>query len=506
MKRIAKSYSGVVPGQALLQPAWPNDYLLALLLVFAATLTSATSLWLIGPRNVSLPFVVTLVLIGSWFGLRPAIMAAVAAFLAYNFFLVRPRFSFSVAPADFIALGSFFVAALIVGTMAGQLSARARAAVEQLRQLTTLLAASRELSGATTARDVAQCLARHLKAGGNVEVAIWSADDGGRSLLAATEAAAPLEAKAAADPTSADFAGGATYVRELKTARGDVGLAAIWASETGAAPPEARDWLEALLQLGAIALDRAGLAEDINKARLVAEREGLRTALLSSLSHDLRTPIATILAAASGLAEYDTRFEAVTRRELIDTIQAQAERLNRYVANLLDMTRLESGVLDLKRVLMDPAEAMSSALEHMRRRLAGRRIERTFTATGTMISVDPVLIEQALVNVIENAAEFSPPDSILHVRVSVEDGEAVLAITDQGAGVVPEELPRIFDKFFRGQADRRKDGGVGLGLAVTKGVVEAFGGRISVESPVADGHGTRFTIRLPAHPAMETEQ
>jgi two-component system sensor histidine kinase KdpD len=313
-----------------------------------------------------------------------------------------------------------------------------------------------------------------------------------------------VSTNAGADPTSLALTGSATYMRELKTARGDVGLAAIWVDENSAATAHADDWLEALLQLGAISLDRAGLAEDISKARLVAEREGLRTALLSSLSHDLRTPIATILAAASSLAEYEARFEAATRRELIDTIQGQAERLNRYVANLLDMTRLESGVLELKRVLVDPAEAMSSALEHVRRRLTGRCVERAFTAaSGMMISVDPVLIVQALVNVIENAAELSPPDSLIYMSVSVEEGEAILAVTDQGPGVTPEEAPQIFDKFFRGHADRRKDGGVGLGLAVTKGVVEAFGGRISVESPVADGHGSRFAIRLPAHRAME---
>ena len=491
-----KVCSDIVPGQSFPESSWPNAYLLALLLIFGATLTSATSLWLIGPRGVSWPIVVALVLVGSWFGLRPALVAAVAAFLAYNFFLVRPRFSFSIAPADVIALGTFFVTALIVGTMAGQLSDRARATVEQLRRSTTLLAASRELSGSTTAEDVARCLARHLKSGGNLDVAIWTADNAGRSLLAATDGVSAFNA----DP------GSATYVRELKTARGEVGLAAIWVNESRVTAPEADDWQEALLQLGAIALDRAGLAEDISKARLVAEREGLRTALLSSLSHDLRTPIATILAAASSLSEYDTRFEAVTRRELIDTIQAQAERLNRYVANLLDMTRLESGVLDIKRVLMDPVEAMSSALEHMHRRLTGRRIERAFMAMGTMISVDPVLIEQALVNIIENATELSPPDSILQVRVSVENGEAILAITDQGPGVFPDEVPRIFDKFFRGQADQRKDRGVGLGLAVTKGVVEAFGGCIEVESPVADGRGARFTIRLPAHEAMEAEE
>src|SRR3569623_16324 len=490
--------------QSRLRSTEPSSYLLALLLIFAATLTSVILLWLIGPRTISWPFVVALVLIGSRYGRKPAVLASIAAFLAYNFFLVNPRFSFSLAPADFVALGTFLVAALIVGTMAGKLSDRASAAVEQLRRLTTLLAASRELSGATTARNVAQCIVHHLKLGANIEAVIWSADGEERSVLAATEGGTFFDANSIGTPEFVIES--AMYVRELKTPRGDVGLAAMWAGDGKAAPPEASEWLEGVLQLGAIALDRASLAEDVSKAVLVAEREGLRTALLSSLSHDLRTPIATILAASSSLAEYDTRFDAMVRRELIDTIQSQADRLNRYVANLLDMTRLESGVLDLKRALIDPTEAMSSALEHMRRELKGRRIERTFSTGGAMISVDPVLVEQALVNVIENAVELSPPDTIIRVDVLAESNEVVLAVTDQGVGIVPEDIPRIFDKFFRGQADRRSDVGAGLGLAVTKGVVEAFGGRIVVESPVTDGHGARFAIRLPSHWALETKE
>jgi len=264
--------------------------------------------------------------------------------------------------------------------------------------------------------------------------------------------------------------------------------------------------LEALLQLGAIAFDRTTLAEDVSEARLIADREGLRTALLSSLSHDLRTPIATILASASSLLEHDSRFDGTTRRELLDTIQEQAERLNRYVANLLDMTRLETGVLTLKRALMEPVEAMISALEHTRRRLVGRRIERVFTASNVMISVDPVLIEQALVNILENAAEFSPPDSIVRVGVARDNGEVMLTVADQGPGVSAEERPQIFDKFFRGGANRRREGGVGLGLAVAKGIVEAFGGQIGVESPAWDGRGARFIIRLPAQQAMEPKE
>lgn len=498
---MTENISSIVPEPAQPLRARPGAYLLALLLILGATLASAASSWLMGPRNLSLPFIMALVLAGGWFGSRPAIVASLAAFLSYNFFLVTPRFNLSLAPADILALASFSAAAVLVGALAGQLSDRAGTAADQLRRLTTLLDASRDLSAATTAPDVARCLAEKLKSGGNIEATIWSVGNGERTVLASTEAAA-----ANANRKSAALAGRAATLRSLRTVRGDVGLAAIWVDRSKAATPAASDWLEALLQLGAIALDRARLAEDISEARLVAEREGLRTTLLSSLSHDLRTPIATILASSSSLAEYDAKFDPATRREFVKTIQEEAERLNRYVANLLDMTRLESGVLDLKRVLVDPAEAMSSALEHMRRRLAGRRVERSFTAFNTAISVDPVLIEQALVNIFENAAELSPPDSAIRASVAVENGEAVLTIADQGPGISSEELSQIFDKFFRGQADRRRGGGVGLGLAVAKGVVEAFGGRIGVESPIDRGRGARFTIRLPTHRAMEADE
>jgi two-component system sensor histidine kinase KdpD len=505
MRTINEGVWNIIPKPELSLRARPSAYLLALLLIFGATLVSAASSWLAGPRSTSLPFIVALVVAGIWSGLRPALTAAVAAFFSYNFFIVLPRFSLSLAPADIVVLASFLAAALFVGAMAGQLSDHARAVTDQLRRLTTLLAASRDLSAATTAPDVAQSLARNLKSGGDIEAEIWSVKRGERSLLATTDAVSAAGGKPGVDLKSSVLAGRTANLRELRTARGNVGLAAIWA-DRDIATPAASDWLEALLQLGAIAFDRTILAEDMSEARLVADREALRTTLLSSLSHDLRTPIATILASASSLIEHDARFDVATRRELLDTIQEQAERLNRYVANLLEMTRLESGVLDLKRVLMDPVEAMTSALEHTRRRLAGRRIERVFTASNVMISADPVLIEQALVNILENAAELSPPDSIIRAGVALENGEVMLTIADQGPGVSLDEQPQIFDKFFRGQTDRRRDGGVGLGLAVTKGVVEAFGGQVGVESPVWQGRGARFVIRLPAQQVMETDE
>lgn len=505
MGSITENASSIIPKQELSFRGRPGGYLLALLLVSAATLISVASLSLAGSRSTSLPFMVALVVIGIWSGLRPAVMAAIAAFFAYNFFVVFPRFSFSFERADVVVLASFLLAALFVGAMAGQLSDRTHAVTDQLRRLTALLAASRDLSVATTASEVAQSLARSLKSGGNLEAAIWSVSKGEWTLLGMTDAVSAVGAESGEDLKAAVVAGKAPVVRELNTARGTVGLVALWADgkiET----PAASDWLEALLQLGAIAFDRTTLSQDVAEARLVADREGLRTALLSSLSHDLRTPIATILASASSLLENDALFDAATRRELLDTIQEQAERLNRYVSNLLDMTRLESGVLALKRVLMEPVEAMTSALEHTRRRLVGRSIERDFTASNVTISVDPVLIEQALANILENAAGFSPPGSVISVGVTVENGEAVLTVADQGPGVSLDERTQIFDKFFRGEANRGREGGVGLGLAVAKGIVEAFGGQIGVESPVFEGRGARFIIRLPAQQAMETDE
>ncbi len=495
----------IIPEPELSLRGRPGGYVIALVLVFAATVVGYASLLLAGPRSTSLPFIVALVVAGIWSGMRPALVAAIAAFLSYNFFVVEPPFEFTFELADIVVLVSFLLAALLVGAMAGQLSDRTHAVTDQLRRLTALLAASRDLAVATTTAEVAQSLARTLKSGANIEAAIWSVNRGERTLLATTEAASVVDSGSGENFKDFVLAGKTAIVRDLQTARGPVGLVAMWGERKVATPPVS-DWLEALLQLGAIAFDRTTLAEDVSEARLIADREGLRTALLSSLSHDLRTPIATILASASSLIEHDARFDSTTRRELLETIQEQAERLNRYVSNLLDMTRLESGVLALKRALMEPAEAMISALEHTRRRLAGRRIERVFTASNVMISVDPVLIEQALVNILENAAEFSPPGSIIRVGVARENDEVLLTVADQGPGVSAKEMPQIFDKFFRGGANRGREGGVGLGLAVARGIVEAFGGEIGVESPVWDGRGARFIIRLPAQQAMEPEE
>ncbi len=481
-------------------PAGGRRYALGLLLVAAAAMLSFTFSWFFGQRALATPFLVALTLSGIWLGRRATLAAVLPAFFAYNFFAVAPHFSLKFTPGDVLALSSFLATALLVGGLAGELSDRARGTANQLRLVTALFAASRDLSAATTRTEVAQSLMLHLH-GAGLEAAIWSRDDRNRTLLGATDEAERVVARAAPEALP-PIKGRAPVLRPLVTARGKIGLAAIW-TDPGASD-DADQWLAALLQLGAIALDRARLAEEISEARMVAEREGLRTTLLSSLSHDLRTPIATIVASASSLSEYGAIFDEQTRHEFVETIQQEGERLNRYVTNLLEMTRLESGALAIKRVLVDPAEPMSSALEHMRRRLQDRQVLRTFNCKGATVAVDPVLFEQALVNVLENAAGLSPAGSAIRAEIQLDGGEVVFTVSDQGCGIPADDLPHVFDKFFRGGGDRAgRQGGVGLGLSVTRGVVEAFDGRVSAESPVENGRGARFTIRLPSYRALE---
>jgi two-component system sensor histidine kinase KdpD len=303
-----------------------------------------------------------------------------------------------------------------------------------------------------------------------------------------------------------DEIGGMRQRLRLQTADRVLGGLVILPTPDEQAPRPDQHWIRTLLELGAVAIDRARLMTEIADTRIVAEKEGLRTALLSSLSHDLRTPIATILASATSLQEHDESFDRATRLDLLRTIQDQSERLNRYVLNLLEMTRLESGALQLNCALIDPGEAMASSLKHLEHQLSAHRLVRAFNAAGRRIYVDPVLIEQALINVIENAIGHAPPGSAIRVKIRPSDEQIVLSVEDEGLGIPPGEIDRVFDKFFSGRSDRRRAAGVGLGLSVTRGLIESFGGSVQAVSPIANERGTRIDIRLPAHPALETTE
>jgi two-component system sensor histidine kinase KdpD len=486
-----------------------TDFAWAFFAILLPTVVGLAWLEALDARNLSLLFLVGILYVGVRHGMWPAIFAALLAFFSYNFFLETPRFTLDLSPGDILAFITFLFVALLVGGLAGRLSDRARDAGLGLRSITLLFEASRDLSSAIEPVAAAERLLRHLERAG-YQSAIWIAD-ADRLCLCACSPDLPAHSFEEADirflaPDWVDEIGGMRQRLRLQTADRVLGGLVILPTPDEQAPRPDQHWIQTLLELGAVAIDRARLMTEIADTRIVAEKEGLRTALLSSLSHDLRTPIATILASATSLQEHDESFDRATRLDLLRTIQDQSERLNRYVLNLLEMTRLESGALQLNCALIDPGEAMASSLKHLEHQLSAHRLVRAFNAAGRRIYVDPVLIEQALINVIENAIGHAPPGSAIRVKIRPSDEQIVLSVEDEGLGIPPGEIDRVFDKFFSGRSDRRRAAGVGLGLSVTRGLIESFGGSVQAVSPIANERGTRIDIRLPAHPALETTE
>jgi two-component system sensor histidine kinase KdpD len=260
--------------------------------------------------------------------------------------------------------------------------------------------------------------------------------------------------------------------------------------------PDGRRLFDALADQAAIAVERITLAEDIDRARVTAETERLRAALLTSISHDLRTPLATIIGSLTSLRSYGKSYGEKTRDELVATIQAEAERLNRFIGNLLDMTRLEAGAIELKPELADIGEILGTALERAGKILASHRVKVEIDPKLPMVHVDYLLLEQVLFNLLDNAAKYAPAGSLVEVRARRDGGAALIEVIDEGPGIPPEHLEHIFDKFYRVHAQDRQRAGTGLGLAIGRGFVEALGGTIRAGNR-SDRSGAVFTIRLP---------
>jgi len=246
--------------------------------------------------------------------------------------------------------------------------------------------------------------------------------------------------------------------------------------------------------------ERAKLAQQVAQAEMIAEREALRTALLSSLSHDLRTPISTILTSASSLMQNAGRLAPEARSDMLLLIREEAERLNRYVEHLLSMTRLASGAITVQLALTEPAEAIQALVMGMRRRLSGRVVTTHTAPAAPAVLIDLVLWEQAMRNIVENAIVHAGTGSTIALGFFQDQSDVVFFAEDAGPGIPPEDHALVFDKFFRGRSDRDRVQGAGLGLSVAKGLIEAQGGQIRLISPARDGRGTRFEIVFRGQP------
>jgi two-component system sensor histidine kinase KdpD len=435
------------------------------------------------------------------FGRGPSIVAAGLSVAAFDFFFIPPLFSFAVT--DFKHVFTFammFAVGLVVSTLTEQLRREETRAKDREARTGVLYALSRELSSAQDEAEAARVLATHAAAlfgtGAGVvlarEPSALAASAGSLAFETAEreETAKVLSLASGAGVSTARYGTSRTTCVPLRSGERTLGVLAL-SPRSPPADTEARELLETFVRQGALALERARLAEDAKAAALKVRTEQMRNSLLSAVSHDLRTPLAAITGAATTLREGGTRLSEADRTELYDAISEESARLERQVGNLLEMTRLESGAVQPKREWVLLEEVAGSALDRLDAKLGARPVK--VEMASDLVFADPVLLEQVFINLLDNAAKYTPVSAAISISARFTGALVEVEVSDRGPGLPPAELTQVFEKFFRGQHPEVP--GVGLGLAICKAIVEIHGGTLRVQN--LDGGGARFTFTLP---------
>jgi len=467
----------------------------------------------LGIENVDLIFLTAVVGVAVRYGLWPSLLATVASSLCYNFFFLPPIYTFTITdPTNLAAFVFFTVVAVVVSHFAARGRTQTVAAHERVRAVELLYAFSRKLAGVGTLDDVLWATAYQAALMLKVRVVLLLPEDGSIAVKAGYP---PEDRLDEADVAAAKWAwqnnrvagrgsdtlpGAKRLFLPMRTGRGAIGVMGIDSDKTGPLlTPDQRRLLDALIDQAALAIERVYLVEDVDRAKRTIETDRLRSALLTSISHDLKTPLASVLGAASTLRDLSGALTDTEKADLLTTVIDESERLNRFIANLLDMTRLESGAVVPNTALHDLGEIVGSALRRASKILARHRIELELAAGLPMLELDAVLFEQALFNLLDNAAKYSPDGTTIRIR-SWRDQDAVcLQVLDEGDGIPPADLEHIFDKFYRAEKGDRVRAGTGLGLAISRGFVEALQGQITAANR-PDRPGAVFAIRLPVPP------
>jgi two-component system sensor histidine kinase KdpD len=469
--------------------------------------------------NLIMVYLLGVIVVATRYGRGPSLLASLLSVAAFDFFFVPPYFTFAVSDTEYlVTFAVMLVVALVISGLAVRIRAQAESARERERRMAALYAMSRELASTRGVDRLLEVAVRHIAEVFRTRVVVLLPQPDGRL--------APGEGAAAQFPMDASELAVSQWVHEhgqvagqgtdtlpgasglylpLTGSRGTVGVLGLRPQDPRSLrAPEQLHQLETFASQTALAIERARLAEEAEQAQVRAETERLRNSLLSSVSHDLRTPLASITGAASTLLEGESRLDAGTRRDLLEALHEEADRLNRLVQNLLEMTRLESGALQLHTEWHSVEEVVGAALGRFGKALARRPVTTRVPADLPLVPMDDVLIEQVLINLVDNVLKYTPAES--PVEVSAEDtGTAVLVeVADRGPGLPPGEERRIFEKFHRAEATRSVRG-AGLGLAICQGIVRAHGGRIWAENRPGGGIAIRFTLPLKEAPPVLSE-
>ncbi|MDX2052118.1 MAG: sensor histidine kinase KdpD [Polyangiaceae bacterium] len=475
------------------------------------TALSTALAWVIfGPAqlaDVVMTYLLGIVLVASRFGLGPSVSAALLSVAALDFFFVPPYFTFAVGDLrHIVTFAVMFVVAVVISGLTERVRNQALSARQREHRTTALYDLSRELAAAEDGGTVIQVAAEQIERAFGSTVNVFVKDRGGSLLCARASTNNPPQdrdvsvgewvwanKKEAGVGTNTLPSGSTLYV-PLLASRGIVGVLGVTAEQKDRfLAIDQRRHLDAFAAQMALAMERSLLAAETSQARQEIETEQLRSSLLSSVSHDLRTPLAVITGAASTLLQDVPSLEAPVRRELTETILEEAERLNRLIRNLLDMTRLESGAIRVKKEWVPLEEVLGSALQRLEARLKARELKVELPPGLPLMPCDPILIEQALINLLENAAKYS--EGGIDIVATLVPGEVVVEVADRGPGIPEGQEARIFEKFHRAVREGSPSG-VGLGLAICRAIVTAHGGRIWAENRAGGGASFRFALPL----------
>lgn len=460
--------------------------------------------------DVYMVFLLAVLACAATFGPSSAVIASLVSFFAYNFFFIPPLHTFTIAkPQEVLSLLVFLVVAVLTGSLAGRAREQATAAGRRAHDLAALYDFSRKLAGAARLDDVLWASATHLQKVFGAAAVLLPRD--GELQLRTTW---PPDRELSPGETSAaqwafdkqEISGWRTgtlpnlpmQFRPLSSPRGAVGVCGFTPQDPNhpLAPEQERE-LAALLDQIALAIDRSLLIGEAVRAAALEDNDKLRSTLLSSLSHDLRTPLASITGAVTTLRQFGAQMPENDRDDLLASIEEESARLSRFVANLLDMSRIESGALKLRHDFVEPAEIVRAAAERAKKVFANFRIGASVAPDLPFIRADAQMLQQVLFNLLDNAHKYGgEAGAILHAR---QEGETVvISVTDDGPGIKPADLQRIFEKFYRGGRPDGRKAGTGLGLSICKGLVDSMGGTIEAQSPAARRRGTRILLRFPA--------
>ncbi|CAN5371223.1 sensor histidine kinase KdpD [soil metagenome] len=495
----------------------PLPYTMALVIMAVALGIGLLIRPLFGIENVDLVFLTAVVGVAVRFGLLPSLLASVAASLCYNFFFLPPTYTFTITdPTNVAAFFFFMLIAVIVSNVAARVRTQAVSATERVRTTEYLYSFSRKLAGTATLDDVLWATAYQTALMLKVSVVLLLPEQG---MLTVKAGYPPEDELDQADLAAANWAwsndrpagrgsdtlpGAKRLFLPMRTGRGPIGVIGIDDDRTGPIlTPDQTRLLDALMDQGALAIERVRLVEDIDHVKRVVETDRLRSALLTSISHDLKTPLSSVLGSASTLRDLSSRLTDAEKSDLLATIIDEAERLNRFIANLLDMTKLESGAIVPNAAPHDLGEVVGSALRRASKILMQHRVELELQADMPMVELDAVLFEQVLFNLLDNAAKYAPSGSLIRIQSWRESNSVCLQILDEGDGIPADDLETVFDKFYRVQKGDHVRPGTGLGLAISRGFVEAMHGTISAANRT-DRTGAILTIRLPIPKNIET--